>query len=135
MLRIGGIVCGGPVGTLESVTVLIVEDEWLVRMELIDAFEAQGAQILESASAEEALQTLRTTSGIALLMTDIRLLGAMTGWDLGEAARTFLPQLPVVYLSANAPEADRIVPGGVFLEKPALMSNVVAAARRVLHIV
>lgn len=121
-------------GTLESVTVLIVEDEWLVRMELVDAFEAEDALILESASAEEALQTLRDTPAVALLMTDIRLLGAMTGWDLGEEARKILPQLPVVYLSANAPEPDRIVPGGVFLEKPALMSNVVATARRALHI-
>lgn len=120
-------------GALESVTVLIVEDEWLVRMELVDAFEAQGCDIVESASAEEALHALRTTQGIALLMTDIRLLGPMTGWDLAEQARQFMPQLPVVYLSANQPEPDRIVPGAVFLEKPALMQRVVEAAGQVLH--
>lgn len=123
---------GGYVGSLESVTVLIVEDEWLVRMELVDAFEAEGCDILESASAEEALETLRTTRGVALLMTDIRLVGAMTGWDLAEQARTFMPQLPVVYLSANQPDPGRIVPGGVFLEKPALMRNVIQAAKQVL---
>lgn len=121
-------------GALETVTVLIVEDEWLVRMELVDAFEAEGSTILESASAEEALQTLRTTPGIALLMTDIRLLGPMTGWDLAEQARELRPQLPVVYLSANQPETDRIVQGGIFLEKPALMRNVIDAAQRVLRL-
>lgn len=121
-------------GSLESVTVLIVEDEWLVRMELVDAFEAEGCDILESASAEDALHALRTTRGIALLMTDIRLLGPMTGWDLAEQARQLLPQLPVLYLSANAPEEGRIVAGGLFLEKPALMSNVIASAKQVLQI-
>lgn len=121
-------------GALESVTVLVVEDEWLVRMELVDAFEAEGCDILESASAEEALQTLTATEGVALLMTDIRLLGPMTGWDLAEQARLLKPQLAVVYLSANAPETDRIVQGGVFLEKPALMSNVIQAAQRVLRV-
>lgn len=125
---------GGNVGTLESVTVLIVEDEWLVRMELVDAFEAEGCDILESASAEEALHTLRSTKGIALLMTDIRLLGTLTGWDLAEQARILTPNLPVVYLSANQPEQDRIVPEGVFLEKPALMRNVIHAAKQVLHV-
>jgi CheY-like chemotaxis protein len=122
------------VGSLESVTVLIVEDEWLVRMELVDAFEAEGCDILESASAEEALETLRATRGVALLMTDIRLLGAMTGWDLAEQARQLMPLLPVVYLSANTPEHDRIVDGGMFLEKPALMSTVIDSAKRVLQI-
>ena len=103
-------------------------------MELVDAFEAEGCDILESASAEEALHTLRTTEGVTLLMTDIRLLGPMTGWDLAEQARLLKPQLAVVYLSANAPEPDRIVHGGVFLEKPALMSNVIHTAKRALHV-
>lgn len=134
MHRLGGALLGGNVGTLESVTVLIVEDEWLVRMELVDAFEAEGCDILESASAEEALHTLRSTKGIALLMTDIRLLGTLTGWDLAEQARILTPNLPVVYLSANQPEQDRIVPEGVFLEKPALMRNVIHAAKQVLHV-
>ncbi len=121
-------------GALESVTVLVVEDEWLVRMELVDAFEAEGCDILESASAEDALHALKTTQGVTLLMTDIRLLGPMTGWDLAEQARHLNPQLAVVYLSANAPETERIVQGGVFLEKPAMMSNVIQAAKRVLHL-
>lgn len=125
---------GGNVGALESVTVLVVEDEWLVRMELVDAFEAEGCDILESASAEDALHALKTTQGVTLLMTDIRLLGPMTGWDLAEQARHLNPQLAVVYLSANAPETERIVQGGVFLEKPAMMSNVIQAAKRVLHL-
>lgn len=121
-------------GSLESVTMLVVEDEWLVRMELVDAFEAEGCDILESASAEDALHALKTTQGVSLLMTDIRLLGTLTGWDLAEQARQLNPQLAVVYLSANAPEAARIVHGGIFLEKPAMMSNVIQAAKQVLQV-
>jgi CheY-like chemotaxis protein len=124
----------GIVGAFDTITALIVEDEWLVRMELVDAFEGEGCDIVESASAEDALQALRTTQGISLLMTDIRLIGPQTGWDLAEQARELVPHLAVVYLSANQPEPDRIVPGAVFLEKPALMRHVVDAAQRVLRL-
>lgn len=112
--------------------VLIVEDEWLVRMELADAFEALGFGVFESASAEQAIDMLRDNPGIDLLVTDIRLSGFNDGWQLAVEARAARAELPVIYLSANQPASDRIVPGGVFIDKPALMSKVTEAARQLL---
>jgi DNA-binding response OmpR family regulator len=119
------------VSDFQSREVLIVEDEWLVRMELADAFEASGFRVIESASAEYAAEILHAHPGsVALLITDIRLAGAMNGWELAIAARATDPSLPVIYLSANPPALDRIVEGGVFIDKPAVMANVMAVAKQ-----
>lgn len=117
-----------------SPKVLIVEDEWLVRMELADAFAELGFTVVESASAEHAAEVLAGGSPVALLVTDIRLAGPRDGWDLAVDARSASPGVAVIYLSANPPALDRIVPGGIFIDKPALMKRVTGAALELLQI-
>ena len=117
---------------LENRTVLVVEDEWLVRMELVAAFEDQGCIVVESPSAEDALALLRGSSRIDLMVTDIRLSGPMTGWDLAPEARLLRPDIAVIYVSANPPAIGRDVAGSVFIDKPALVGQVLGAASRLL---
>lgn len=117
---------------LDNRTVMLVEDEWLVRMELVQAFEDEGCAVCESGSAEDAFILLGTTENLDLLVTDIRLAGGMDGWRLAIAARERWPSLAVIYLSANPPMPDFHVPGGVFIDKPALMDSVVVAARKLV---
>lgn len=121
---------------LANRTVLIVEDEWLVRMELVTAFEDEHCTIVEAASAEDALASLRASRGggvrIDLLVTDIRLTGPLTGWDLAAEARQIDDAIGVIYVSANPPAPGRDVSDSVFIDKPALVENVVAVARRLV---
>jgi CheY-like chemotaxis protein len=119
------------VGGLEARRVLIVEDEWIVRMELAASFEDENFIVIESASAEDAIALLRVTPA-DLLVTDIRLGSGMDGWDLAIEARKLVPDIAVIYVSANPPAPQRDVGGSVFIEKPALFGQVVAAARRLL---
>ena len=113
--------------------VLIVEDEWLVRMELADAFAALGFDVIESASAEHASAALRANPDVELLITDIRLAGRRNGWELAIEARVVKPGIAVIYLSANPPAWDRMVQGGVFIDKPALMDRVTGTAVQLLE--
>jgi CheY-like chemotaxis protein len=117
-------------------TVLVVEDEWLVRMEMTAAFEDEGCTVLEGASAEDAIGILRASRlggpGIGLLVTDIRLGGPLTGWDVAAEARALDPAIAVIYVSANPPAPGRDVKASVFLDKPALASQVIREARRIL---
>lgn len=103
-------------------------------MELADAFEALGCVVVESASAEHAIGVLRENPAITLLVTDIRLSGLHDGWQLAIDARAARPDLPVIYLSANPPAGDLIVPGGIFIDKPAPMGRVTDAARQLLDL-
>lgn len=110
----------------EKFTVLIAEDEWLLRMELADELQAGGWTVLEAASGEEALALLTQDPGIDFLITDIRLGGAADGWDVADAFRKRNPDGAVIYVSANPDLAGRRVPGSVFLGKPVEMRSLLA---------
>ena len=49
-----------------------------------------------------------------LLITDIGLADALTGWDVAEAFRTSHPEVPVIYATGNPPNDHRHVAGASF---------------------
>jgi DNA-binding response OmpR family regulator len=110
-----------------------VEDEWLVRMEIADALSAAGWRVIESGSGEEAIALLPPESPVHLLVTDIRLGGALSGWDVAERYRLAVPTIAVIYASANPAIEERFVPGGVFMSKPSLIRELVATSERLWH--
>lgn len=111
--------------------VLVVEDEWLVRMELADALVAEGWEVVEAASGEEAVARLEQRLDFTLLITDIRLEGPTTGWDVAAAFRARFPSSPVIYASGNSPLAERFVSASVFLPKPVMTEDVLEHASRI----
>ena len=113
--------------------VLLVEDEWLLRMELADALSEAGYTVTESATGEDAVARLSKGESFDLLVTDIRLTGALSGWDVGTAWRALRMALPVIYVSANSPDDPRRVAGSIFLAKPVVLEKFVAACRSLLE--
>lgn len=113
-------------------TVLIVEDEWLIRADIVYEFQAAGWVTVEAGSGEEALTILREGRQIDVLVTDIRLSGALSGWDVAQAFRRAKGDLPVVYASANARDDAQMVPGSVFFSKPFPSSTLVETSSRLV---
>jgi DNA-binding response OmpR family regulator len=109
---------------LTNRTVLIVEDEWLIRADLAAGLEEAGWAVLEASTGEGAVEQLRNGKRIDLLVTDIHLAGHLSGWDVAEAARKVESGLPVLYVSANPANPSRQVEGSMFLSKPCLGSKV-----------
>ena len=107
-------------------TVLVVEDEPLVRDTIVQELEAAGLSVLEAETAEAGLAILNQRP-VCLLFTDIRLPGPMDGWGLAEAARSLQPDLPVIYATGFSAEEPRLVPQSVFLRKPYRPSAVLSA--------
>jgi CheY-like chemotaxis protein len=107
-------------------TVLVVEDEWLLRMELTDELQAAGWSVREAASGEEALAALAQPPRPDFLITDIRLGGVSDGWDVADAFRKRNPDGAVIYASANPDLASRRAQGSVFLGKPVEMRALLA---------
>ena len=110
--------------------VLIVEDDWLLRQALVTAFAEAGWQVLEAAKGEDALAAAQATPRLDLLLTDIQLSGTLTGWDVADVLRAHHTTLPVLYVSATRWDPSRLVPGGLFFDKPAAVSALLAAARQ-----
>jgi CheY-like chemotaxis protein len=112
-------------------TVLVVEDDELVRETVVGELLDQGYLVIEAGTAEEGFEVLEKRP-VGVLFTDIRLPGRMDGWDLAEAARAVNPHLPVIYATGYSPEAPRFVEKSIFLRKPYLPSAVVAAIERLV---
>jgi CheY-like chemotaxis protein len=115
-----------------SLTVLVVEDDWLVRDDIVFHLRREGWTVLEAASGAAALKALRDAKMVDLLITDIGLGGAISGWDVAEAFRVSRPIAPVIYASGNPDNGARRVAGSVFLSKPVVISGLLATCRTLI---
>ncbi|MBV9571095.1 MAG: response regulator [Alphaproteobacteria bacterium] len=97
---------------------LVVEDEWLVRMELADALTDAGWNVVEAPTGEAALEYLGQGRQFHLLVTDIRLPGPVDGWTVAERYRAADPHIVVIYCSGNPINNERQVENSTFLPKP-----------------
>jgi CheY-like chemotaxis protein len=97
-------------------TALLVDDEDLVRMSTADMLMDLGYEVVEAASAEEALRLVGGGLAPDLLVTD-HLMPGMTGAELAAELRARQADLPVLIVSGYA-EAEAIAPGLPRLTKP-----------------
>ncbi len=111
---------------------LVVEDEWLLRMEMVDELREAGFQTLEAATGDAALSLLDSDLKADFLVTDIRLPGGADGWTVAEHFHARHPGKPVIYVSANPDLAARRVTGSVFLGKPCDMRQLLETIARLL---
>jgi two-component system, cell cycle sensor histidine kinase and response regulator CckA len=87
-------------------TVLLVEDNNLVRASVSEILRSAGYHVFEAASGQEALAIAHKQHEIDLLLTDLAMPG-LTGLQLSAKMRKFKPGLPVVCTSGYAPN-DRL---------------------------
>ena len=79
-------------------TVLVVEDDEIVRMGVVEELIDHGFTVLEAGSANDALAILQSNAAIDLLITDIGLPG-MDGRALALSVRAIRPTLRVLFLT------------------------------------
>lgn len=99
-----------------SSTVLVVEDEVLVRMVIADQLRAAGYSVIEAANAHEAAQVLRTTP-LEIVISDVRMPGSMDGVGLARLIRSEYPATKIVLTSGHLSEAGWAQHDG-FFHKP-----------------
>lgn len=117
----------------EQLVAVVVEDEGLLRMELADALAESGWEVVELTTGEQALSWLEQGGQVHLLVTDIRLPGSVTGWDIAEKYRANHPDMMVIYCSANPPDKQKQVPDSFFFAKPIRMDVVMNACGNAFH--
>jgi CheY-like chemotaxis protein len=99
---------------------LVVEDDFLVRLTMADALTDGGFEVIEAGDAQEALSQICERNDISAMLTDVNLPGGEDGFALARAVRVIRPNLPVVYASGRytAAESGKSVDGSRFLAKP-----------------
>lgn len=86
-------------------TVLLVDDEPLIRMVAAEQLEEMGYVVVEAGDAREAMKVLESSRAIAVLVTDVGLPNGMNGRQLADAARVARPTLPVLFITGYAENA------------------------------
>ena len=117
-------------------TILMVEDDELVRQISVLTLERQGYHVLFARDGAEALTRAHEFKGpIHLLIADV-IMPRMSGQDLAAALRTAFPQLRVLYISGYADQGlsrrGDFDPDAFFLQKPFIATALAAKVREVL---
>src|ERR1700712_2015620 len=95
--------------------VLVVEDEFLIRMTLAEALGDEGFDVIEAETGDAALPMLKSDPRIRLLLTDIQLPGVLNGKTLAQKAREHLPTLPIIFMTGRPDPGDLASPLDVFI--------------------
>ena len=99
--------------------VLIVEDEFLLRIDAADTIAAAGFDVVEAENADQAIEILEARRDIAVVFTDFQMPGSMDGLKLARAVRGRWPPIKIVATSGHINVGERDLPeGGRFLLKP-----------------
>jgi len=118
-----------PMGTMTPAalrgieTILLVEDDPLVRRLTRITLERVGYQVLEAESGPAALAVWRQRAPeVAVLLSDLVMPGGLSGFDLADQLRKERPQLKIIFISGYSQEAleqaSLLGPGRCFLRKP-----------------
>lgn len=81
--------------------VLVVEDEPIIRLDLIDTLERAGFGTLEAGSAAEAIAVLERHPEIRVVFTDVQMPGSMDGIALAKCVRERWPPTIIVVSSGK----------------------------------
>jgi CheY-like chemotaxis protein len=110
--------------------VLVVEDDFLIRIGAVEMIEAAGFDVVEAANGDEAIEILEVRLDITVVFTDIQMPGTMDGLKLAAAIRGRWPPIKIVATSGVVDVRGVDLPeGGRFLLKPYSSAEIVGTLR------
>lgn len=117
-------------------TILVVDDEEMVRKIAVDVMTQQGYKVIEASSAIEALKLCeQNTTGVDLVLTDL-IMPKMNGPELVRKMIAKNPHLRVVYMSGYSDDAfepnEGLETKESFVQKPFLPKNLIGAVKEAL---
>ena len=115
-------------------TILIVEDDQLLKMLTTDIVQDAGFATLEASNADEAIAILATRPDIAMLLTDVSMPGTMNGLKLAHVVRARWPHIKIIVVTARGDIAVSDLPaGGRIFNKPYRSDVMISAIRSLIE--
>jgi CheY-like chemotaxis protein len=109
-------------------TILVVDDQDVVRAVVRIALEAAGYRVLEAATPGDALAIVRDGSAIDLLMADV-VMPEMDAFELADRVAAELPRVHILYTSGYTDAREE----GHFIQKPFTPTELVAQVESILR--
>ncbi len=117
-------------------TILLVEDNDLVRDYAREQLASLGYEVVEAANGPDALAIVHQRDDIDLLFTDVVMPGGMNGRQLAEQVQALRPDIKVLYTSGYTQNAivhhGRLDAGVELLDKPYLRRELARRVRKLL---
>ncbi|KRB85616.1 hypothetical protein ASE00_02160 [Sphingomonas sp. Root710] len=115
--------------------ILVAEDDAIVRMVIEQALLDAGFAVEVHDGAAIAITALENESAPDAIVSDIRLGGSLSGWDVARRARELHPGIGVVYVSGDSGVEWHAqgVPGSIFIQKPFAEAQIVTAVSTVIN--
>jgi CheY-like chemotaxis protein len=113
-------------------TILVVEDEMMIRMSTVDMVEDAGYAPLEAVDADRAVAILESRSDIALMVTDIQMPGSMDGLDLARAVHARWPSIKIIVVSGDLKQPIDLPAESRFIGKPLEPRDMISQMRNMI---
>ena len=98
--------------------ILVVEDEVLVRMDLVETMEREGFKTYQAGDADGAIRLMEAHPEIKVLFTDIDMPGSMDGIKLSHYVRNRWPPVRIFVSSGHSrPSAEEMPSDSLFISK------------------
>jgi CheY-like chemotaxis protein len=118
---------------MSQIVVLVVEDEPLIRFDIVAQLEDDGFCVFQAKNADDAIALLLAEPSIRILFTDIDMPGSMDGLRLSAAVRQRWPPIRIIVTSGHRQvEITDLPDGSVFFSKPYRHHDVVASMRELI---
>jgi CheY-like chemotaxis protein len=113
--------------------VLVVEDDFLLRMDAIDIVRGAGFEAVEAANADEAIRILEAQPNIHVVFTDVQMPGTMDGLKLARFVKDRWPPIKIVATSGRVKISEEDLPeGSIFVPKPYSPAQIVETLRELI---
>jgi CheY-like chemotaxis protein len=117
----------------DRIVALVVEDEALIRMDIVDSLLDEGFVVFDAQNADEAIALLTNNPSIQVLFTDIDMPGSLDGLKLAAAVRDRWPPIRIVVTSGHRIVDIADLPdGSMFFSKPYSHGDIATSFRRLL---
>lgn len=113
-------------------TVLVVEDEPIIRLMIVEELRDAGLQVVETTCADEAWGYLSSGLNVDLIFTDVKMPGTLDGVALVRQVREKFPSIPTILASGHYLEPEALKDSGTacaFVRKPYDLTMVITLIR------
>ena len=118
----------------DKITVLVVEDEPITRMDVVEQLEEGGFRVFEASNADKAIKILEENPAISVLFTDVDMPGSMDGLKLAAAVRDRWPPIKIVVASGlRKINMDALPDNSRFFSKPYNVNEIAATMRHMVQ--
>ena len=112
---------------MHPTTILVVEDDPMIRLDAVTLISASGHDVVEMESADQALAYVwRHPRRVAAIFSDIELPGNTDGLDLARTVSLHWPHIRLLMTSGQRAESLKLPPATRFLPKPWLPLHVLS---------